>query len=234
MKPGYLMASGGIDSTVMMYELWLAGALEGVFFCNYHQASMEHCLSLVTHHATQLGVRVKPLTVDAPLTHNGDALGVYTPGFRPRTRRMPPDVKKGTKEEREFMFREWSWVDGRNALFFTKAAIKVRQLGFDALYTAFQFNDDYWDVPAAKRYRYDTGPEFVSAMNALYRSGAFIEPVTLYAPYLDKKLNKESIVRRGAKLSVDLSMTHSCEFYPACERCNQCQIRAEVFDTVYG
>jgi 7-cyano-7-deazaguanine synthase in queuosine biosynthesis len=224
------MASGGLDSTTMMYELHAAGALKAVFFARYGQASAAACLSMVRWHARRCGnAPVVVLDVHAPKHHGGRLLGVYKHGFKPSNKRFPPDskaVRKPTQNNvKNFMYKEWSWIEGRNSLFFIQAAILAGSMGLDTIYTAFQFNQVYWDVPAKKRYLYDTGPEFVRAMNNLFSSGAFIEPMRVEAPYLDAKRDKVWIIRRGLKLGADLSRTHSCEFYPACGRCSQCQIK---------
>lgn len=235
-KPGLLMASGGLDSTSMMYELADKKLLGAVCFVDYGQASAKHCLNLVRWHARRLGLCVHVLKVlGAPRHHDygkkPTKLGVYKRGFRPSNEQFPPDAK-GASGAKAFMYKEWSWVEGRNAMFFVRAGILAGELGYETVYTAFQFNSSYWKIKPSRRYRYDTGPEFVQAMNQLYKSGAFIEKVQIVAPYLDRQRDKLWIMRRGLRYGADLKRTHSCEFFPACGRCSQCQIKTETLESL--
>ena len=91
------------------------------------------------------------------------------------------------------------------------------------------FRSDYSGYP-------DCRPEFMRAFEALAnlatRAAVEGRKLTLHTPIID--LPKADIVRRGAALGVDYSMTMSCyqatEEGLACGRCDACRIRRAGFE----
>ena len=81
----------------------------------------------------------------------------------------------------------------------------------------------------------DCRPEFIAAFQAMAglasKAGVEGEGVRIHAPLID--LSKADIIRRGATLGVDYSVTVSC-YQPddrgrACGRCDSCRLRAQGF-----
>lgn len=228
MRKGALLASGGIDSTVLLYQLARDKKLSQVLFCNYGQASSKHCHDLVSRHAYDCGVPFTALNVVLPRRVQGNHVpGVYREGFKPdRAARMP--LFNSRRELVNWRVQQWSWIEGRNTAFILQAAIQAAVCGDSVLYTAFQFDDDYWEDPSRWGDSFDTSPQYVAALNNLFEVGAFLAPMEVVAPYLDQQLNKKRIVAKGARLGVDFSRTYSCEFFPACSVCDQCQVRFDI------
>lgn len=221
---GLLLASGGIDSTVLMYALAKKKYLKGVVFCDYGQKTAAHCRRIVEWHAKRLKLPVYVERVHVPkVVQHGITPGVFKEGFKPPNRGKFPTFKR-TADLEKYRLSEWSWIDGRNTLFVLYAAIRASVLGETRIYTAFQFDEDQWEDETP----IDTSPEYVAALNNLFCEGAFLREMEVEAPFLDDELNKEEIVELGRKLKVDLTKTYSCEFWPACGTCNQCLVRFDV------
>jgi 7-cyano-7-deazaguanine synthase len=81
----------------------------------------------------------------------------------------------------------------------------------------------------------DCRPEFIAAFEYLAtlatKAGVGGRPVQIWAPL--QHLSKGAIVRLGAELGLDFSLTHSC-YDPgpageACGHCDSCRIRAQGF-----
>jgi 7-cyano-7-deazaguanine synthase len=82
----------------------------------------------------------------------------------------------------------------------------------------------------------DCRPEFIAAFQALAslatRRAVEGAPLTVHAPLI--RLSKAEIIRRGAALGVDYSLTVSCyqagEDGAACGRCDACRLRRAGFE----
>lgn len=126
-----------------------------------------------------------------------------------------------------------TYVPARNMVFLSLAA------GFAETLNA---RDIFIGVNAVDFSGYpDCRPEFIrqmqSAMNLATKAGVEAAPrpyFTIHTPIID--LAKADIIRAGARLGVDYSLTHSC-YDPvlhnaevlACGRCDSCLIRAKGF-----
>lgn len=223
-RKGLLMASGGLDSTVLMYELADKDVLEEVASVAYGQASSPDQAQIIQFHADNLGIPWKIHHIPVPdAAFHSNAIRKY--GFVPKRGGVLAHQIKNDKERHRFITDDYDWVNGRNSLWMLHLAIYAVSEGYDTIYTAFQFDTDVWKKDVANG---DTSPDFVAAMNdVLYHS--FLEDIEIVAPYLRTKSPKLSIAKRGIRFGVELARTYSCEFYPPCRECYQCTIRTEVF-----
>ncbi len=81
----------------------------------------------------------------------------------------------------------------------------------------------------------DCRPEFIAAFNKLAavatKAGVEGRPTRIHAPLIE--LSKADIIRRGAELQIDFSLTVSCyqadSRGQACGRCDACRLRREGF-----
>jgi 7-cyano-7-deazaguanine synthase len=121
-----------------------------------------------------------------------------------------------------------TYVPARNTILLALALAWAEVLGAQHIY--FGANAvDYSGYP-------DCRPEFMRAFEALAnlatRAAVEGRKLTLHTPIID--LPKADIVRRGAALGVDYSMTMSCyqatEEGLACGRCDACRIRRAGFE----
>ncbi|MFH0912022.1 MAG: 7-cyano-7-deazaguanine synthase QueC [Planctomycetota bacterium] len=120
-----------------------------------------------------------------------------------------------------------TYVPGRNTVFLSLAL---------AWAEAIQAHDIFLGVHALDASGYpDCRPEYVRAFerlaNLATREGVEGRPFRIRAPFAS--WNKAAIIRRGAELGLDFSLTHSCydpaEDGLACGRCDACRIRRRAF-----
>jgi 7-cyano-7-deazaguanine synthase len=120
-----------------------------------------------------------------------------------------------------------TYVPARNTVFLSLALAWAEVLDADAIYIGVNAID-YSGYP-------DCRPEYIAAFQEVISlatrrtvEGASIE---LVAPLIE--LSKAEIIRRGAELGVDYSLTVSCyradDRGRACGRCDSCRLRAEGF-----
>ncbi|HEX7081281.1 MAG TPA: 7-cyano-7-deazaguanine synthase QueC [Gammaproteobacteria bacterium] len=120
-----------------------------------------------------------------------------------------------------------TYVPARNTVLLSLALGLAEVLGADAIFVGVNAVD-YSGYP-------DCRPEFIEAFAALARvatkQGVEGRPVRIEAPLL--RMSKADIVRRGAALGVDYSLTVSCyradEEGRACGRCDACALRSQGF-----
>ncbi len=121
-----------------------------------------------------------------------------------------------------------TYVPARNTVFLAYALALGETLGTGDLFIGVNAVD-YSGYP-------DCRPGFIAAFSAMANlaTRAAVEgriPVTVHAPLIE--LTKAEIIRLGASLGVDFSLTHSC-YDPdsqgrACGECDSCAIRKRGF-----
>lgn len=121
-----------------------------------------------------------------------------------------------------------TYVPARNTLFLSIALGWAEVLEAEAIYIGVNAVD-YSGYP-------DCRPAFIEAFQALARvatkAGVEGRPTDIRAPLID--LPKSEIIRRGAALGVDYSLTVSCyqadDEGRACGACDACRLRREGFE----
>jgi 7-cyano-7-deazaguanine synthase len=116
-----------------------------------------------------------------------------------------------------------TYVPARNTIFLSYALAWAEVLDCDDVFIGVNALD-YSGYP-------DCRPEFVESFQRTARLGTRRANFTIHAPLVN--LTKSQIIRRGADLGVDYSMTHSC-YDPdqngrACGRCDSCILRKKGF-----
>lgn len=120
-----------------------------------------------------------------------------------------------------------TYVPARNTIFLSLALGWAEVLGAEAIVIGVNALD-YSGYP-------DCRPEYLAAFERLAslatRAGVEERPLRVLAPLL--KLSKADIIRLGASLGVDYSLTHSC-YSPRpdgspCSTCDSCRLRAKGF-----
>ena len=218
---GVVVCSGGADSTVLLYMLHSMGVASRAVFFDYGQASAPRQQECVALAAEDLGVPWQAVSLVMPTTSGG----VYTKGFKP-SKSDNADGVIALSGARLAAWRrsQWSIIEARNSLFVVWAAGLASELDLRRVYVGFQEEQS----DAAESDDIDTTTPFVEAVNALLTFGAVTRPVRVVAPFLDMGADKTAIWRLGTSLGVDFASTHSCEFWPACNRCGCCRRRARA------
>ena len=120
-----------------------------------------------------------------------------------------------------------TYVPARNTIFLSYALAWAEVLGAQDIFIGANAVD-YSGYP-------DCRPEFIRAFenlaNLATRAGVEGRRFTIHAPLIS--LSKAEIIRRGASLGVDYSLTHSC-YDPtpeglACAVCDSCRLRLKGF-----
>ncbi len=121
-----------------------------------------------------------------------------------------------------------TYVPARNTIFLSYALGLAEVLGAPDIFLGVNAVD-YSGYP-------DCRPDFLRAFEELAavatKAGVEGTRFKIHAPLL--RLSKAEIIRRGAELGVDFSLTHSC-YDPtadgaACGRCDSCQLRLKGFE----
>lgn len=120
-----------------------------------------------------------------------------------------------------------TYVPARNTIFLAVALAFAETRGAHEIFLGVNAVD-YSGYP-------DCRPEFIEAFERLARvatkAGVDGEAITVRAPLI--RMSKADIVRTGARLGVDFSLTHSCYDPPeagmGCGRCDSCRLRREGF-----
>ncbi|MEK7710607.1 MAG: 7-cyano-7-deazaguanine synthase QueC [Planctomycetota bacterium] len=120
-----------------------------------------------------------------------------------------------------------TYVPARNTIFLAFALAFAEARGASDIFIGVNAID-YSGYP-------DCRPEFVEAFQRLAdvatKAGVNGERFTIHAPLI--QMSKADIIREGARLGVDFSLTHSCYDPPkqgvACGQCDSCVLRLEGF-----
>ena len=121
-----------------------------------------------------------------------------------------------------------TYVPARNTVFLSYALAWAEVLDADRIYTGVNAVD-YSGYP-------DCRPEYVAAFQAMAnlatKRGTEGDPIRILSPLIE--LSKSDIVKLGAGLGVDYSMTVSCYSADAsgaaCGHCDACDLRRKGFD----
>lgn len=218
--------SGGIDSTVLMYELAEQGRLNFAVLCNFGQPSFKRQLKCAQYHVDFLnrqGCSVELKVMEFIPPKELLYLGESTPFFSSRPKN--PLERRPTKGNDVVKYRwdNFAITPGRNALMILFAGMVSSRLEPDVaeVDTAYQFEQNIWDLQDT--IAGDEAPTFWLKMEMVLQS-AFEVPVQLEQPFLDRHWDKKRIVQEGRSLGVDFGKTMSCEFEVPCGVCAQCRL----------
>ncbi|RKY55847.1 MAG: 7-cyano-7-deazaguanine synthase QueC [Candidatus Neomarinimicrobiota bacterium] len=214
-KKAVVLSSGGLDSTTVMYMARRAGFKIYSLSIAYGQRHFYE-LNAAAKVAAAIGV-AKHLVMDLDLTKIGgsaltDDISVPKAGFLQSRKKAIPVT----------------YVPARNTIFLSMALAWAEVLGSSDIFIGVNAID-YSGYP-------DCRPEFIKAFevmaNLAIKAGVEgMSRIKIRTPLIN--LTKAQIIKKGAALGVDYSLTHSC-YDPsqsglACGRCNSCIIRKKGF-----
>lgn len=202
-----LLYSGGLDSTVLLYDLLAAGQRVrclSVLYGQKHQRREMVAAELVCRH-----LHLKRHVVD---------LSGLTPLFATSSLVSSDPVPEGHYADESMRS---TVVPNRNALLLMTAAAYAIREGADAVAYACH-RGDHAIYP-------DCRPQFVESVRSVLRTCHFT-PIDLLTPFLDR--DKGQIVRLGYSYGVPFEMTWSCYKgrYRHCGKCGTCVERREAFE----
>ncbi|MCC6574328.1 MAG: 7-cyano-7-deazaguanine synthase QueC [Planctomycetes bacterium] len=212
-KSAIILVSGGLDSAVA-----LACARRDGFTC--HALSFDYG----QRHKVELKAAQRVCRAQGVASHRVIKLDLRAIGGSALTSDV--EVPKDRDESQMTGNIPVTYVPARNTLFLSFALALAEVTGARDIFIGVNAVD-YSGYP-------DCRPEFIAAFEKLARlatkagdQGAHFKVRT---PLI--KLSKAGIVRLGAKLGVDFSLTHSC-YDPvrgkACGRCDSCRLRLRGF-----
>lgn len=200
-----MLFSGGLDSTVLLYNLHVNGGLKALSV-NYDQ-----------RHKKELDF-ARQLCVD--LNVPWDIIDLSNVGHL-----IAKGSQSGTDPVPLGHYADESMkttiVPNRNMIMLSIAVGHAITIGAHNVYFA-AHSGDHAIYP-------DCRPEFVYALNGAIHIGNSWTPVDLWAPYI--RMSKADIVKEGARLGVPFAKTWSCYLGGDihCGRCGTCVERREAF-----
>jgi len=216
--------SGGIDSTVLMYELASQGRLNLAVLCNFGQPSFDRQLRCAEYQIAKLeehGVDVHFRVVEFK-TPEEFQVKEASPFFSMRPLNPLAKAPKKMKDAIAYRLDNFAITPGRNAFMVLMVGMVAAALETNpAVVTAYQYEQDIWDTQDT--ISGDESPSFWLKMGMVLET-AFEVPVALENPFLDRHWDKERIIREGIEYGIDFAHTMSCEFEEPCGECAQCQL----------
>src|SRR3954467_444770 len=213
MKRAVVLLSGGLDSaTTLALALRDGFDAHGLSFDYGQRHKLE--LAAAKRIAAALGAHEHRIAIIDLRVFGGSAL----------TADLAVPKNRDAKENDEIPI---TYVPARNTIFLSYALAWCEVLGAADIFIGANAID-YSGYP-------DCRPEFISAFEKLagLATKAGVEGTTfrIHAPLIS--MSKADIIRKGAELGVDFSLTHSC-YDPtadglACGECDSCRLRLAGF-----
>lgn len=201
---GVLLVSGGMDSTVLAYDLVQQGKTIIPLFIDYGQ----HCREKEYSTAN----RVLPKEI----VHNLKVINISDVYSESNSRMI-----KEADLWRDNVVSDDLYLPYRNLLFLSVAAAYAQSLGADCVYSAFINSNHAKEI--------DCSLNFFLQLQALLKEFGSVE---IRLPYRD--LSKTEVARLGLSLSVPISETYSCQVNSTvpCGVCPNCIDRLTAINSV--
>lgn len=201
---GILLASGGMDSTVLAYDLAQKGEKIILLFLDYGQ----HCVNK----------ELDTLRVVLPSIYK-DNIRIIKIGdiYRESNSRMITEANLWT----DTVDADDLYLPYRNLLFLTIASAYAQSLGVKNVYSAFINSNHAKEI--------DCSMEFFTKLETLLESyGA----VKINMPY--RELSKTEVAWLGVKLEAPIALTYSCQVNSLnpCGACPNCVDRIEAMNAL--
>ncbi|MBN1288538.1 MAG: 7-cyano-7-deazaguanine synthase QueC [Actinobacteria bacterium] len=213
-KRAVVLLSGGIDSATV---LWLAKSRGYVLFAMTFDYGQRHRMEIESAAKIAKSAEVQE--------HLVFSLGMHLIGgsVLTGTGEVPKDRLDGVGGGEIPV----TYVPARNTVFLSIALSWAEVLGAGYVFIG-AHAVDYSGYP-------DCRPEYIQAFQSMAdlatRRGVEGDPIKIEAPLID--MNKSEIIKLGAVLGADFSITTSCydpdDSGKACGRCDSCLIRKRAF-----
>ena len=213
MKRGVVLVSGGLDSATTLAICAQEGFAPYALSFDYGQ-----------RHRLELKAARRVAAAASVLDHRIAKIDLRLFGGSALTDDIAVPKRSETKGDSEI---PTTYVPARNTIFLSYALAWCEVLGAADIFIGANAID-YSGYP-------DCRPEFISAFEHLARvatkAGVEGTQFQVHAPLI--AMTKAQIIRKGAELGVDFSLTHSC-YDPtadglACGECDSCRLRLAGF-----
>ena len=220
-----IMATGGMDSTTLMYMSVADGIRPDIISVDYGHLAFDRQVEMINHHIGILGL--DPLKVITIAYEDWQKKpGLFTgSGLDDPAADNPFGGDLFTKQEMRYgqMF-----VEGRNLIMAAYCMAYASSIKADELWAGYLRNPAEWgNQRTYKMITGDNSPQFVDAMNIMSFMG-FSYQVRMRAPFYEKRMSKIDVAKLGKELGIDYDHTHSCYWPEACGQCDNCLLRAQA------
>jgi 7-cyano-7-deazaguanine synthase len=202
---GVLLASGGMDSTVMAY--WLQNKNINVIplFLDYNQ----HCVQ--KEYETLKEVLPRKLSDNIKILKIGDV-------YRDSSSRLIKEANLWTDN----VVAEDLYLPYRNLLFLSIAAAYAQSKGIKAVYTAFINSNHAKEIDCSLDF-------FIKLGTLVSEYGS----VTIEMPF--REMSKYQVAKLGIQLGVPIEKTYSCQTNSKnhCGACPNCVDRLEAINSIF-
>jgi 7-cyano-7-deazaguanine synthase len=213
MDAAVVLLSGGVDSSTLLHYVRKRLGIAEIFALSFRYGQRHSReLEAAAAQAARVGVRehrVLDIAGFGALTAGGSVLTNPDVDI--------PDLAAIPAAERH---QPPTYVPNRNMVLLSLAAAYAEAAGIGDIYYGAQAQDEYgyWDCTS----------EFLARINHLLSLNRK-RPVTVYAPFVDRR--KTAVVLLGQALGVDFALTWTCYRGAArpCGRCPSCVERAQAF-----
>ncbi len=207
-----LILSGGLDSTVLLYDLLSKGYFVHALTFNYGQRHSREIESAVS-------ITFNLINNDAPVLHrivDLRSISQYLGDSALLCKKVVPECHYTEEAAKQTV------VPNRNMIMLAIAAGYAEANFIPEIYYAAHAGD--WAIYP------DCRKEFTEQMSQAIKLATAWNPVELKTPYVS--LTKDQIVKRGIELKVPFELTWSCYNGGSvpCGKCPTCVERAEAFE----
>lgn len=212
-----IMATGGMDSTVLLYRYANRGPKPVTI--DYGHDVFPIQVEMINWHIDKLGLQ--PLEIIKVSYHDWQRTpGLFTPGFI-------PDEGNPLEDWDQIRYANF-FIEGRNMIMVAYALSYCSAHKIDELMAGYLYAEKEWDRRRSiKLLTGDNSPHFVDTMNLLTNVGLTYQ-VRFRAPYYEERLSKDDVYLLGRSLGVDFNRTYSCYFNPPCGKCDNCLLRNSI------
>lgn len=222
--------TGGVESTALVPWVQQMYKPEKIHLltCHYGQANINRTVRAADHVRTWMtsvrrfdGLRAHLIAVQMP---DGQPDALTRAGY----------VPKIANEEFTYRDGEMSYADelvnGRNMVMMLHLASWCADRQIPVLFTGHQLEPGEWAHVDSYRHRQeDFGPYFIDRINLALEVG-YRRRVRVVAPFINDFLSKTDVVKWLLDQEFDVKdKTYSCQYEPACGKCDNCINRRNVF-----
>jgi len=214
-----IMATGGMDSTVLLYEN--QDKRPAVLTVDYGQVAFSKQLEMLDYHTKKLGLG-PPQVIKVYFQDWQCQPGLFTPGYK-------PNENNPLQNWDDLRYKDF-FVEGRNLIMVAYVLAYCSVNKIDELLAGYLYSEEEWEHrDSYKLLTGDNSPQFVDMINLISQLG-FSHRVRFRAPYYERRWSKKDVYDYGLTLGVDFNMTYSCYFVPPCGVCDNCLLRKKLLE----